>query len=218
MCFVGMASQQNVKKGRHYCDVVNMTTLVESLSGTQKKYVADMGFKSMVMMKPYKSGLPDTLTWWLVSKVDPKEGTLKLGDKEICIESSVQKLLGVPNGAFEVIIRETGDTGLYKLYSDTKLKGKGLRAVDVSKMLKEQKDKKMFCISFMLLVFCYYLAPSATYRIDRKLLISLEDVKKIGQFNWCKYVAQTLICSVRKFQETKPIYLPGCVHLLHVNF
>jgi len=55
-------------------------------------------------------------------------------------------------------------------------------------------------------------------------LTSLEDVDKIGEFNWCKYVAQILINNARKIKENRKvkekssIYVHGCMHLLHVNF
>ena len=85
-------------------------------------------------------------------------------------------------------------------------------------------DKKEFYILFMLIVDAYYLAPSSSRRIDRKLLTSLEDVDKIRGFNWCKYVAQILINNARKIKENRKvkekssICVHGYMHLLHVNF
>ena len=76
----------------------------------------------------------------------------------------------------------------------------------------------------MLIIDAYYLAPSSSRRIDRKLLTSLEDIDKIEEFNWCKYVAQILINNARKIKENRKvkekssIYVHGCMHLLHVNF
>ena len=149
-----------------------------------------MGFESLLNMKPYRLPLSKDLNCWLVSKIDTTKGTLDFGDREISIESSVKKLLGVPEGGKEIYLNKltvTATTSLYKLYTD---KGQGLWCEDALKMLIDTvTDKKEFCILFMLVVDAYYLAPSSSRRIDRKLLTSLEDVDKIEEFNWCKYVA-----------------------------
>jgi len=197
-----------------------MTTIVGSLSEQQKRYVVDMGFGSSLNMKPYRLPFSKYLNYWLVSKIDTTKGTLDIGDREISIESSIKKLLGVPESGKEICLDKstaTATTSLYKLYTD---KGQGLWAEDALKMLNDTvTDKKEFCILFLLIVDAYYLAPSSSRRIDRKLLTSLEDVDKIEEFNWCKYVAQILINNARKIKKNRKVKEKhGCMHLLHANF
>ncbi|KAK8449877.1 hypothetical protein SEVIR_7G280875v4 [Setaria viridis] len=74
-----------------------------------------------------------------------------------------------------------------------------------------------FCILFMLALLNTFLAPSRSEKVDTSFLIDLMDHEKIKELDWCSFVADYLINSIRAYQQQKIKDVPGCLHLLHVS-
>uniref|UniRef100_A0A8R7U8M6 Uncharacterized protein n=1 Tax=Triticum urartu TaxID=4572 RepID=A0A8R7U8M6_TRIUA len=88
-------------------------------------------------------------------------------------------------------------------------------------MYKEEKDKDKFCLCFMQVILCAYLAPTTGYQINRSYLLgALKDLSDIPRMNWCRFAAEYLIEAIRESRENKVpnLNVGGCVHILHLIY
>lgn len=214
-----------VKIGTNRCHLHDLTKLVTNLSNDQIGFVKYIEFDTFLQMEPYTNNeLPPNLTWWLVSKVDTKEGALKLGDKSFNIEDLVRRLMGLPQGDDVIQPRKISDKEedeelleLKRRFTDGNL-GKGLVGTKMLEDLKGLEDRDLFCQYFTLLALCFYLAPTNNATISRDYLTIIRHVDKIKHYDWSKFVAEYLISGIKEFRVKSAKYMKGCVHILHVSY
>ncbi|XP_074305138.1 uncharacterized protein LOC141640147 [Silene latifolia] len=82
---------------------------------------------------------------------------------------------------------------------------------DVHEILMECNDagdefKRMFIIYSMSI----FLAPSSNKSLDLKLVKAVDHVTRISQFDWCEYVFEEMVRSVRVFKEGAKSTVSGC--------
>ena len=111
--------------------------------------------------------------------------------------------------------------GKTDLKSATAGRGESLKeATDRMLTYKEEKDKDKFCLCFMQVILCAYLAPTTGYQINRSYLLgALKDLSDIPRMNWCRFAAEYLIEAINESRENKVpnLNVGGCVHILHVS-
>ncbi|KAK9666057.1 hypothetical protein RND81_14G156800 [Saponaria officinalis] len=86
---------------------------------------------------------------------------------------------------------------------------------DRLKGFRESGDefKKMFVVYSM----SSFLAPAANYLVDFKLLRAVKDVNRIRHIDWCSYIFDQVVESVRKVKKGNT-FLCGCTLFLIISY
>lgn len=208
------------------CSPQRIAELIKKLTPRQVQWVKDMGFQSVLAMHPYK--LPRRLLLWLVKRVDCKTKSLVLINRRISILDAVQNILQFPAGKIKVPMPPAGNPRdkafikLDKFRSDKAGRGQTL-AEEEKELLTYQnpEDKDKFCLSFMEVILCAYLAPTTCHNINRSYLLgALSDMSKVPQMNWCHFAVDYLIRDIKDTRKktVRNINLQGCLHILIVMF
>ena len=163
-----------------------------------------------------------------MKRVDCDSKCLVFRNRKVSIVQVVENLLKLPALDKAVPmprpgrVRDKPFRGKTELKSATAGRGESLKeAIDRMLTYKAEKDKDKFCLCFMQVILCAYLAPTTGYQINRSYLLgALKDLSDIPRMNWCRFAAEYLIEAINESRENKVTNLNvgGCVHILHVSF
>ncbi|KAH9606583.1 hypothetical protein KSS87_016113 [Heliosperma pusillum] len=86
-----------------------------------------------------------------------------------------------------------------------------------TKLLSNGLTDEEFKQTFVLFAMSSFLAPASGVVVDLRLLSAVEDVSRIHQLNWCKYVLEELVIGVREAVRGAE-YVRGCIVLLAIVY
>ncbi|KAH9612206.1 hypothetical protein KSS87_018857, partial [Heliosperma pusillum] len=86
-----------------------------------------------------------------------------------------------------------------------------------TKLLSNGLTDEEFKQTFVLFAMSSFLAPASGAVVDLRLLSAVEDVSRIDQLNWCKYVLEELVIGVRQAVRGAK-YVWGCIVLLAIVY
>ncbi|XP_037446502.1 uncharacterized protein LOC119316309 [Triticum dicoccoides] len=208
------------------CDPQKIRAFMKDLTPEQLKWIEELGFGSLIEMIDCK--LPRKLTIWLMSKVDCDSKSLVFRNRKVSILEAVENLLKLPALDKEVPmprpgrVRDKPFRGKTEFKAATAGREESLNEA-TAKMLtyKQEEDKDNFCICFMEVILCAYLAPTTGYQINRNYLLgALKDLSDIPRMNWCRFATDYLIEGIRESRQNKVqnLNIAGCIHILHLIY
>ncbi|KAD3641551.1 hypothetical protein E3N88_30775 [Mikania micrantha] len=84
------------------CAISNLKKFIESLSSSQKKAVAEMGFEEILYLQLH--AIPSAFAYWLLRNYNPETDTINDGEREIQLSSSlIEEVFKFPNGGTKVL-------------------------------------------------------------------------------------------------------------------
>ncbi|KAH9614819.1 hypothetical protein KSS87_017081 [Heliosperma pusillum] len=144
-------------------------------------------------------------------------------------EDEISDVLGLPKGGHDLELLVTG------LASSSSFDGESLKSLWreryniisnkdpiplsavkyklIGNGLTDEEFKQIFVLFSML----SFLAPASGAVVDLRLLTVVEDVLRIHQLNWCKYVLEELVIGVREVVRGAK-YVWGCIVLLAIVY
>ncbi|XP_044352024.1 uncharacterized protein [Triticum aestivum] len=221
------AATSEIKQSINWrCDPQKIRAFMKDLTPEQLKWIEELGFGSLIEMIDCK--LPRKLTIWLMSKVHCDSKSLVFRNRKVSILEAVENLLKLPALDKEVPmprpgrVRDKPFRGKTEFKAATAGRGESLNEV-TTRMLtyKQEEDKDNFCICFMQVILCAYLAPTTGYQINRSYLLgALKDLSDIPPMNWCRFAADYLIEGIRESRQNKVhnLNVAGCIHILHLIY
>ena len=202
-----------------------MATVPRRTGHAYSVQIEELGFGSLIHMIECK--LPRKLTIWLMKRVDCDNKCLVFRNRKVSIVQAFENVLKLPALDKAVPmprpgrVRDKPFRGKTEFKSGTAGRGGSLKeAIDRMLTYKEEKDKDKFCLCFMQVILCAYLAPMTGYQINRSYLLgALKDLSDIPRMNWCRFAADYLIDAIRDSRGNKVhnLNVGGCVHILHVS-
>ncbi|KQJ86759.1 hypothetical protein BRADI_4g07551v3 [Brachypodium distachyon] len=168
------------------CSVVMLKSLIDRLSPDQCQWIRDCGFGALLDIRNCK--LPKRLTLWLINKFNYHTGALGFHGMSIPIKPLIQKLLALPAGDIPVtapLFTVAGKTKVLnpnaeqrEFRDDKGGRGKALHLVidDLIACHVQQKFQR----TFLLVVFCIYLAPTSSHLINRNYLECLNNMEEVA--------------------------------------
>ncbi|KAM3371206.1 hypothetical protein ACQJBY_018534 [Aegilops geniculata] len=208
------------------CDPQKIRAFMKDLTPEQLKLIEELGFGSLIEMIDCK--LPRKLTIWLMSKVHCDSKSLVFRNRKVSILEVVENLLKLPALDKEAPmprpgrVRDKPFRGKTDFKAATAGRGESLKEA-TARMLtyKLEEDKDNFCICFMEVILCAYLAPTTGYQINRNYLLgALKDLSDIPRMNWCRFAADYLIEGIRESRQNKVpnLNVAGCIHIQHLIY
>ncbi|KAH9603191.1 hypothetical protein KSS87_021911, partial [Heliosperma pusillum] len=144
-------------------------------------------------------------------------------------EDDICDVFGLPNGGHDLELLVTG------LASSSSSDGESLKSLwreryniisskdpiplsaVKTKLLSNGLTDEEFKQTFVLFAMSSFLAPASGAVVDLRLLSAVEDVSRIDQLNWCKYVLEELVIGVRQAVRGAK-YVWGCIVLLAIVY
>lgn len=204
-----------------------MVEIIEKLNEKQKQSVRDIGFGGLLELKI--KTIPKAILPWLIDAFNERTGILKISKgKEFEItKDDVYDIFLLPRVGEDVEVIQTGHckaTPTDNLKEEWRVKfgiggtNQSIKLNDVSKRLQQTTDdgddfKKMFVLYSM----STFLSPTSNHCLDFKLLKAVEDVEKIKEYNWSKYVCEQFLGGIASFKDGSK-YLGGCILVLMLTY
>ncbi|KAJ8434369.1 hypothetical protein Cgig2_031615 [Carnegiea gigantea] len=181
------------------------------LNGAQAEAVRFMGFAPFLKIDVKQ--IPGKFFKWLVERLPD-------GQKFPVIAFDVHATLGVPLGGTEII--EITESSMDDEYNEEWKLQKN--ASELTRMpefiLSPQKWGESFNRNFIIyLVNCFFSGPKNRY-CNKSILKYLKDVSQIPSLDWCQFVVDKLITSVRHYKEStaaKAGHFDGLLFFLMVS-
>ena len=200
------------------------------LSPEREKVLIDMGFGGLIGMKIHD--LPGSLGYHVISMVDEKERKLGTTNGTIDItEFKVQEILGIPNGEVSIDCleeRNPDDPFIREWFQQFPSGKKEIRPNDITDVIVGSDDHgKLFRMNFLMLFantmgICEAQGACSMYILKK---INDEIIEKVENINWCKFIIDSLIQSLKRWNRSKSSYFTGpqtfmtvSKNLLPINF
>ncbi|KAJ8420954.1 hypothetical protein Cgig2_025808 [Carnegiea gigantea] len=185
----------------------SFSSMLAQLNEAQAEAVKSIGFASF--LKVDLKQIPGKFSRWLVNSFDPYSTSFVLLDGQRFMVTSFDAYvtLDVPIGGREIIESSRSRNGIEHA---------ALELTHMPEFILAKKDGgKSFKRNFII-----YL------RVEEPLLQQVhpqyvKDVNQIASLDWCKFVAQKLITSVRHYRESKSakgVYFDCLLFFLMVSF
>ncbi|KAH9610542.1 hypothetical protein KSS87_021091 [Heliosperma pusillum] len=214
-------------KYNNRCKAQSLVDVMAKLSGQRKRAVREIGFGGLLHMKI--TVVPKGLIDLLIEAFDDESYKVTVSDtKEFVLSHfDVHDMFKLPIEGNDVELTTTGRSALTE---DTVLKQKwrkkfninGNENIPLNMVSKWFTDNKGACGDefkqvFVLYALSTFLSPTPKYSVDFKLLKAVEDVKKIKQYNWSKYVMEKLAEGIRALKKGGK-NLCGCIVVLIIAY
>ncbi|KAH9617683.1 hypothetical protein KSS87_017190 [Heliosperma pusillum] len=206
----------------------SLTTVIAALSEEKKEAVRQIGFGGLLHLKLTSFSMTmfsqllfafRSVEYFEVSETEK----FRLTEDDIC------DVFGLPNGGHDLELLVTG------LASSSSSDGESLNSlwreryniisskdpISLSavktKLLSNGLTDEEFKQTFVLFAMSSFLAPASGAVVDLRLLSAVEDVSRIHQLNWCKYVLEELVIGVREAVRGAK-YVRGFIVLLAIVY
>lgn len=167
--------------------------------------------------------MPKKFATWVAHLVDPKSGDIVLDDKVISLtKESVHHVLDLPLGGKPF----PTDYSVGKAIILSKFEKENIPQVTffANKIIKKvpMSNEDLF-VCFMIVAISTFLCPNSSLIPSPRYFGVFEDINNIRDYDWCGYVLQWLLDSVKgfnkgKFGHGKPRQsLGGCLYYLAVS-
>lgn len=176
------------------------------------------------LLKLEKCCVPNKFVKWVARQVDVRSSDIIRSEKVIPInKQSVHMVLDVPIGGNEII--SDSDAGRSFLVSKFQLTSMP-QCTYFGNILKNNTDLSddMIFICFMIVAISSFLCPNSSLYPSPKYFSVLEDVSAVKYLDWSKFVYDSLMSSLKKFNNAnkatgkKSKTLGGCMYFLAVSF
>ncbi|KAH9614341.1 hypothetical protein KSS87_005292 [Heliosperma pusillum] len=210
------------------CRPSSLTAVISGLSEEKKEAVRQIGFGGLLHLK--LTSVPMTMFSQLLFAFRSEEYfEVSETEKFRLTEDDICDVFGLPNGGHDLELLVTD------LASSSSSDGESLKSLwreryniinskdpiplsaVKNKLLGNGLTDEEFKQTFGLFAMSSFLAPASGAVVDLRLLSAVEDVSRIHQLNWCKYVLEELVIGVREaVRGTK--YVRGCIVLLAIVY
>ncbi|KAL8249283.1 hypothetical protein R6Q59_006151 [Mikania micrantha] len=139
------------------CAISDLTKFIESLSSSQKKAVAEMGFEEILYLR--LNAIPSAFAYWLLRNYNPETDSINDGEREIQLSSSlIEEVFKFPNGGTKVTIKTRPNANDPVVKEWRSQFGEDLpKKIFVKDLVAYIKDKKdagrMFKLNFLVVFF-----------------------------------------------------------------
>ncbi|XP_021753954.1 uncharacterized protein LOC110719346 [Chenopodium quinoa] len=205
------------------CRPAGVVQFMKKTTDKQKTAIESIGFGSLASIK--LQIFPRQMIRWLCEHFDAKSCSFKLpsGQTYKLTAVDVHDVFNIPMGPFSVPISGRRQDSELKVSWRKKYTG-GNRDITVPLLVNKMKsDKGMlkgndeFKRCFVMFAMITLLAPTTNRQADLKLVLALEDVQKIGRYNWCQYVLDDLCDKLSSYNDSVR-YVAGCVLFLQIYY
>ncbi|KAH9603814.1 hypothetical protein KSS87_013333 [Heliosperma pusillum] len=210
------------------CRPSSLTAVISALSEEKKDALRQIGFGGLLHLK--LTSVPMTMFSQLLFAFRSEEYfEVSETEKFRLTEDDICDVFGLPNGGHDLELLVTG------LASSSSSDGESLKclwreryniisskdpiplSVVKTKLLSNGLTDEEFKQTFVLFAMSSFLAPASGAVVDLRLLSAVEDVSRIDQLNWCKYVLEELVIGVREAVRGAK-YVRGCIVLLAIVY
>ncbi|KAH9608142.1 hypothetical protein KSS87_023319 [Heliosperma pusillum] len=210
------------------CRPSSLTAVISALSEEKKDAVRQIGFGGLLHLK--LTSVPMTMFSQLLFAFRSEEYfEVSETEKFRLTEDDICDVFGLPNGGHDLELLVTG------LASSSSSDGESLKSLwreryniisskdpiplsaVKTKLLSNGLTDEEFKQTFVLFAMSSFLAPGSGAVVDLRLLSVVEDVSRIHQLNWCKYVLEELVIGVREAVRGAK-YVRGCIVLLAIVY
>ncbi|KAJ8420503.1 hypothetical protein Cgig2_024708 [Carnegiea gigantea] len=179
--------------------ICSFSSMVAQLNKAQTKVVKSMGFTSF--LKVDLKRIPRKFSKWLVESFDPYSASFVLpdGQRFTVTAFNVYVTLGVPIGGREIIeITKSSTDKEYDEVKKWKIQHNAPKLTCTPEFILAKKDRdESFKRNFIIyLANCFFSEPKNRY-YSKSILKYVKEVNQITSLDWCKFVLQKLITSVR---------------------
>ncbi|KAH9621312.1 hypothetical protein KSS87_005648 [Heliosperma pusillum] len=210
------------------CRPSSLTAVISALSEEKKDALRQIGFGGLLHLK--LTSVPMTMFSQLLFAFRSEEYfEVSETEKFRLTEDDICDVFGLPNGGHDLELLVTG------LASSSSSDGESLKSLwreryniisskdpiplsaVKTKLLSNGLTDEEFKQTFVLFAMSSFLAPASGAVVDLRLLSAVEDVSRIDQLNWCKYVLEELVIGVREAVRGAK-YVRGCIVLLAIVY
>ncbi|KAH9625242.1 hypothetical protein KSS87_004572, partial [Heliosperma pusillum] len=210
------------------CRPSSLTAVISALSEEKKDDVRQIGFGGLLHLK--LTSVPMTMFSQLLFAFRSEEYfEVSETEKFRLTEDDICDVFGLPNGGHDLELLVTG------LANSSSPDGESLKSLwreryniisskdpiplsaVKNKLLSNELTDEEFKQTFVLFGMSSFLAPASGAVVDLRLLSAVEDVSRIHQLNWCKYVLKELVIGVREAVRGAK-YVRGCIVLLAIVY
>ncbi|KAK9668806.1 hypothetical protein RND81_13G088200, partial [Saponaria officinalis] len=202
------------------CRPNKLVDVIKRLNDGQKKAVREMGFGGLLDLKI--TFIPQGIVEWLLRDFQHTSLMFKANKIEFLLsKDDVHDIFQLPRVGEKVELIPTGNSNKT---CDTDL----LKTEWRKRFGLENKSRLMSCEDagdefkkmFVLYTMSVFLAPTSNYTLDFKLLKTVEDVSNIRNRDWCMYVFEQLVGSVRVFKAGggRKSFVSGCILVLMLSY
>ncbi|KAH9607722.1 hypothetical protein KSS87_015330 [Heliosperma pusillum] len=210
------------------CRPSSLTAVISALSEEKKDALRQIGFGGLLHLK--LTSVPMTMFSQLLFAFRSEEYFEVLETEKFRLtEDDICDVFGLPNGGHDLELLVTG------LASSSSSDGESLKSLwreryniisskdpiplsaVKTKLLSNGLTDEEFKQTFVLFAMSSFLAPASGAVVDLRLLSAVEDVSRIHQLNWCKYVLEELVIGVREAVRGAK-YVRGCIVLLAIVY
>ncbi|KAH9605153.1 hypothetical protein KSS87_004761 [Heliosperma pusillum] len=185
------------------CRPSSLTAVISALSEEKKDALRQIGFGGLLHLK--LTSVPMTMFSQLLFAFRSEEYfEVSETEKFRLTEDDICDVFGLPNGGHDLELLVTAKDPIPLSAVKTKLLSNGL-------------TDEEFKQTFVLFAMSSFLAPASGAVVDLRLLSAVEDVSRIHQLNWCKYVLEELVIGVREAVRGAK-YVRGCIVLLAIVY
>ncbi|KAK9669191.1 hypothetical protein RND81_13G114900 [Saponaria officinalis] len=222
--------KEKTKKTKSAGDIISkcrsktLVKIIQNLTEEQRAAVVDIGFGGLLELKI--EAIPMSIVPMIVNYFEHNSYMLKPTiTKEFLL--SKYDVFCLPKEGDRVQLTATGNSKQSQednLKNEWRLKfgvegnSNGIKMNELANRLMEcresgDKFKKMFVVYSM----SSFLAPVANYFVDFKLLRAVEDVNRIRHMDWCSYIFDQVVESVRKVKKGNTFFC-GCTLFLIISY
>ncbi|KAH9620020.1 hypothetical protein KSS87_021777 [Heliosperma pusillum] len=210
------------------CRPSSLTAVISGLFEQKKEAVRQIGFGGLPHLK--WTSVPMTMFSQLLFAFRSEEYfEVSETEKFRLTEDDICDVFGLPNGGHDLELLVTG------LASSSSSDGESLKSLwreryniisskdpiplsaVKNKLLDNGLTDEEFKQTFVLFAMSSFLAPASGAVVDLRLLSDVEDVSRIHQLNWCKYVLEELVIGVREAVHGAK-YVRGCIVFLAIVY
>ncbi|KAK9723965.1 hypothetical protein RND81_05G037600 [Saponaria officinalis] len=209
------------------CMPGKLVELIKRLNEEQKQAVRDIGFGGLLELKV--TYIPKGIMKLILSAFNYNSNMFDARKMEFLVtKDDVHDIFLLPRVGDPVELAQMGNTNDV---TDNKLKNEWRRKFGLQNnsdpiMVKLVHEKLMKCNEageefkrmFVMYSMSIFLAPTSNRTLDLKLVKAVQNVTRIRNFDWCSYVFNELVNSIRLCKQGGKTFVCGCILVLMLSY
>ncbi|KAK9740534.1 hypothetical protein RND81_03G042500 [Saponaria officinalis] len=209
------------------CMPGKLVEMIKRLNEEQKQAVRDIGFGGLLELKV--TYIPKGIMKLILSAFNYNSNMFDARKMEFLVtKDDVHDIFLLPRVGDPVKLAQMGNTNAV---IDNKLKNEWRRKFGLQNnsdpiMVKLVHEKLMKCNEageefkrmFVMYSMSIFLAPTSNRTLDLKLVKAVQNVTRIRNFDWCSYVFNELVNSIRLCKQGGKTFVCGCILVLMLSY
>ncbi|KAI5667166.1 hypothetical protein M9H77_17019 [Catharanthus roseus] len=206
-CYRGIRHQDGSPvRGSHLTVVSN---LISGLGSVRK---------SMAWAQSSQFGIKGLdIVSWVVNNFDCKRWCLNIHEKIVFVdEKEVESVLGIKSVTVDIIeslVKGNCDSALERELGLEIEHGMIVLLKIRERLIVMDSYEKEFIMKYVLFIMGKFLSPLMKSSVRKSMLSLLSSIERIRELNWSKFVLDSIVIGVRKWNKENKASVIGCVYV-----